>query len=199
MKVALYARVSTDDKGQDPEVQMDIIRNLAKARGYEVFGEYIDFASGKDGNRPRFKAMMADASKHKFDAIMAVRLDRIMRSVVNLDQTVQKLHSYNVKLIFTDMEFDPCNPNSNLVFTMLSAIAQWEREIIATRTREGLQHAKSRGVKLGRRRRDDIPIYKIATMKIQGYGWGMISNILKIPKSTILDRRKQIDDAIREI
>ena len=199
MKVALYARVSTDDKGQDPEVQMDILRSLAEARGYSVEREYIDFASGKDGNRPQFKELIRSASKHEIDAIMAVRLDRVMRSVVNLNTIVQQLSIYNVKLIFTDMEFDPSNPSSKLVFNFLSAIAEWERDIISKRTKEGLAHAKNKGVKLGRSRRTDIPVTQIAMMRIHGLGWRAISSELGIPKSTIIGRREDIESAILKI
>ncbi len=80
MLVALYARVST--KKQDETNQLPFLRNLSANRGYEVYNEYSDEASAKDVNRPGWKALMQDASEHKFDAILVTKLDRVMRSLV---------------------------------------------------------------------------------------------------------------------
>ena len=173
-RVALYARVSTDDKGQDPYNQMDIIRTLAGRRGYEIVGEFSDHASGKDGNRPEWRKVMELARHHEIDAIMALRVDRVMRSVQHLCQVIDDLKSYRVRLIFSDMDFDPGSPNSVLTIHILSSIAQWEREIYSARTKEGLERKRRQGVRLGRRPREDIPIRKIALMRTQGQGWGAI-------------------------
>lgn len=198
-RVALYARVSTDDKGQDPTTQLDIIRDIAKRRGYIIEGEYIDYASGKDANRPKWKDIMTKAQHHDIDIIMALRLDRVMRSVVHLSSTVEQLKTYRVKLMFTDFEFDPENPNSVLTLNLLSAIAQWERQIISARTKEGLAHRKNKGVKLGNKFRDDIPIETIARRRLEGKGWKVISVEVDIPKSTILDRRAEIEEVMKTL
>ncbi len=187
MKVALYCRVSTDDKGQDTGVQKKILTELAESRGYEIVSVYEDHASGKDPNRPQFKEMMAAARKHRFDAVMAVRIDRIMRSVTHLNNILQELKEYNVQLIFTDMNLDLSNPSNKLIFNIVGAIAEWERQIISTRTKEGLAFAKKKGKVLGRNRRDDIPLSDILRMRSEGMGWGTISKTLGIPQSTIID------------
>lgn len=198
MKVALYARVSTDDKGQNPEAQLLQLRNISEARGYEIVAEYVDTKSGKDANRPEFQKMLEAAKMHKFDAIFSVRIDRIMRSVINLNTILLELKSYKVKLLFVDMVFDPEDPNSLLVFQFLSAIAEWERQIISKRTTEGLALAKAKGHKSGKPNRD-LPLTRIAMMRMQGKGWLAISNELKIPKSTLRGRRKDIEDEVRRI
>ena len=195
-RVALYARVSTDDKGQDPGTQMEIIREIAERRGFVIEGEYIDYASGKDANRPKWKDVMRKAFERKIDGIMALRLDRVMRSVQHLSSTVEQLKTYNVKLIFSDFELDPGSPNSMLTLNLLSSIAEWERQIISARTREGLAHRKSKGVKLGPKFRDDIPLRTIAKLRVEGKGWKAISKETGIPKSTLLDRREQIEKII---
>lgn len=187
MKVALYCRVSTEDKGQDTGVQKKILAELAESRGYEIVSVYEDHASGKDPNRPQFKEMMAAARKHRFDAVMAVRIDRIMRSVTHLNNILQELKEYNVQLIFTDMNLDLSNPSNKLIFNIVGAIAEWERQIISTRTKEGLAFAKKKGKVLGRNRRDDIPLSDILRMRSEGVGWGTISKTLGIPQSTIID------------
>ena len=195
MKVALYARVSKED-GQTPENQLDILRQLAERRGYEIYKEYIDKASGKDANRPAFSDMMAAASKHEFDAIMAVRLDRIMRSLRNLDDTMQKLAVYNVSLIFSDMELDLKTPNGRLQMNLISAIAQWEREMISARTKEGLASRKARGKQLGKKQRE-LPLLDIANKRIEGWGWRKISETYDIPRTTLRDHQGEIDAVVR--
>ena len=145
MKVALYCRVSTDDKGQDTGVQLKILREMADSRGYEVVAVYEDHSSGKDPNRPQFRDMMAAARKHQFDAIMAVRIDRIMRSVAHLNSVLQELREYRVQLIFTDMNLDLNNPSNMLIFNIVGSIAEWERQIISVRTKEGLAYARKKG------------------------------------------------------
>ena len=127
--VVFYARVSTNDKGQDPEVQLDILRNLAKARGYTVKKEYVDHASGKDGNRPRFIEMMDAAGNNGSDAMMALRVDRIMHSVLHLKNVMTDLRKHRVKPILTDMESDSDNPAGNLILNVVSGIAEWVRRI----------------------------------------------------------------------
>jgi len=199
MKVALYARVSTDDRNQDATLQLPALRNLAERRGYDVVAEYIDEASAKDANRPKWKELMASASKHDIDAIMATKLDRIMRSIVHLDTTMQQLNTYNVQLIFLDMEVDTRSPNGRLQLHLISAIAEWERDIIASRTSEGMQARKARGQKFGRKERDDIPIMDIAAMRISGKGWKIIAAETGIPRSTLHDRKKHIDEATERL
>ena len=198
MKVSLYARVSTDDKGQDPETQIDIIRDIAQKRGYEIEGIYIDYASGKDGNRPQWKLVIQKVINGETDGIMALRLDRIMRSVKNLCDTIDILNKHEAKLIFSDMEFDPKNPNSALTVNILSSIAEWERQIISQRTKEGIKHRQSKGVKFGREQRD-IPIHTIALMRIRGMGWSTIAKELDIPRTTIKGREKEIESEIWKV
>lgn len=187
MKVALYCRVSTEDKGQETGVQLKILKEIADSRGYEIVAVYEDHASGKDPNRPQFKDMMAAARKHQFDAIMAVRIDRIMRSVTHLNNILQELKEYNVQLIFTDMNLDLSNTSNRLIFNIVGSIAEWERQIISVRTKEGLAFAKKEGKALGRTTRDDVPISDVLRMRKEGKGWGTISKELGIPQSTLRD------------
>lgn len=198
MKVALYARVSTNNTGQDETLQLPRLYEVAKARGYEIYGEYRDEASAKNGNRPRFKDMMADASEHKFDAIMATKLDRIMRSIVHLNTTMDNLNVYNVSLICLDIgEINPRSPNGRLLMNFLGSIAEWERDTISSRTKEGMQARIARGQKFGRKKRDDIPLSVIALMRKNGMGWSRISQELGIPKSTLIDRKTEVEEAMK--
>ena len=195
MKVAIYVRVST--RKQDETNQIPRLREIAKNRGFEVYREYSDEASAKDANRPGWKDLMQDASEHRFDAILVTKLDRMMRPLVQLNITMDNLKTYNVKLICADMgEIDPTTPMGKVQMQIIGAIAEWEREIIVQRTREGIEARKAKGVHLGRKRRDNIPIDTIATLRIAGNSWKSISRDLRIPKTTLLRRREEVENLI---
>ncbi len=193
MTVALYVRVSTQDGRQDETLQLPRLREIAAARGYQVYREYTDEASGRDANRPGFQDLMADARLHKFDRILAVKLDRIMRSVVNLDTVLQQLDVYGVALECLDIGLiDTRSPNGRLQVQLIGAIAEWERETISVRTREGMAARKARGQHMGRKRRADIPLQTVAALRDSGESWVQIARELHIAKSTLMDRREEV-------
>lgn len=195
--VALYARVST--KKQDEELQLPRLRRLAEARGLTVYKEYQDEASGKDANRPAWKELMLDAQEGKFGTIMAVKLDRIMRSVVNLNNVLGQLEVFNVRLVTEDMgEVDPSKPNSKLIMQVIGAIAEWERETISQRTKDALQAKRDQGVRLGRKMQTDLPLKDIAEDRIKGLSWNQISQKYRISKGTLFNRKEIIEGYIAE-
>jgi len=150
MKVVLYARVSTTDKEQDPETQLLKLRAFAAARGYQVIGECGDHASGADPNRPGLAALMADARRHAFDAIIVVRLDRIMRSTRNLLNMLEELQAWGVDLICVDQPIETNTAIGKLLLTLLGAVAEFERELVRERVRDGMARAKAQGKHVGR-------------------------------------------------
>ena len=191
--VALYARVST--KKQDEELQLPRLRRLAETRGLTVYREYQDEASGKDQNRPAWKDLMNDAREGKFGYIMSVKLDRVMRFVVNLNTVMSQLKVYNVRLITEDMgEIDPSKPNGKLIMQVIGAIAEWERETISSRTRDALDEKKAQGIRLGRKVRDDIPLSQIAEYRRNGVSWNSIVKLTGIPKGILFARKREIED-----
>ena len=195
MIVAIYVRVST--RKQDETNQLPRLREIAKNRGFEIYREYSDEASAKDANRPGWKELMEDASNHKFDAILVTKLDRVMRSLVQLNITMSNLQTYNVKLICADIgEIDCSTPMGKVQMQIIGAIAEWEREIIVQRTKEGLEARKARGAKLGRKKRDDLPLDSIATLRASGCSWNVISRDLKIPKATLIRRKAEVEELI---
>ncbi len=193
--MAIYVRVST--RKQDETNQFPRLREIAKNRGFEIYREYSDEASAKDANHPGWKELMEDASNHKFDAILVTKLDRVMRSLVQLNITMSNLQTYNVKLICADIgEIDCSTPMGKVQMQIIGAIAEWEREIIVQRTKEGLEARKARGAKLGRKKRDDLPLDSIATLRASGCSWNVISRDLKIPKATLIRRKAEVEELI---
>jgi len=90
-RVALYARVSKMDKGQDPETQLISLREYAKRRGFLHSGEYIDYASGTRDDRPQYQALLAAVRKRQVDVVLVWRYDRFARSTQALIGSVLKV------------------------------------------------------------------------------------------------------------
>ena len=197
MKVAIYVRVST--KKQDETNQLPRLREISNNRGFDIYREYSDEASGRDANRPGWKELMQDASEHRFDAILVTKLDRVMRSLMQLNITMTNLQSYGVKLICADIgEIDYSSPMGKVQMQIIGAIAEWEREIIVQRTKEGIEAKKLKGIRLGRKRRDDIPIDTIVKLRLAGNSWKSIARDLHIPKTTLLRRKPEVEDLIEK-
>jgi DNA invertase Pin-like site-specific DNA recombinase len=155
MRVAVYARVSTDDRGQDPENQLAQLRAWCSAAGHEIAAEYIDHASGSKGEtkRPRFAAMMDDAHRRKFDLVLVWALDRLSREgMVATVGYLQRLaaagvafHSYSEPALCSDNEMV-----RDIVLAVMSALAKAERQRISARTIAGLDRVRAKGTRLGR-------------------------------------------------
>ena len=148
MIVALYARVSTEN--QDPDNQIIRLREVAEARGYTVYAEYIDVASGACSKRPQLDRMLSAAKSGKFSRIMAVKLDRLARSVINLTGIMQNLEEWNVGVEFLDQPIDTTTASGRFTTTILAAVAEFERELIRDRTKDGQSRAVAQGKTIGR-------------------------------------------------
>src|SRR6266853_1363392 len=154
-RVAIYARVSTEDRGQDPENQLAQLRAWCAAVGHEIVGEYVDHASGgKDASkRPRFAAMLADAYRRQFDVVLCWALDRLSREgMVPTIGHLQRLtaagvafHSYSESMLSTDNEVV-----RDIVLAVMASLAKMERQKISERTKAGLERARAKGKRLGR-------------------------------------------------
>ncbi len=147
MKVALYARVSTKDKGQDTENQLAQLRDFATKQGWTVTGEYIDRASGKHSDREQFQRLFVDASKRKFDSVLFWSLDRFSREgVLETLQHLQRLSGYGVGYrSFTEQYLDSCGVFKDAVLAILAVIAKQERVRLSERTVAGLEKARKAG------------------------------------------------------
>lgn len=152
VNIALYARVSTDKEGgQDPETQLYALRNWAARMGYTAVQEYVDKASANDlRGRVRWRQLLDDGRQHKFDLVAVVKLDRAWRSVAQMYVDLEHFASRNVQFVSITQDIDTRGAMGRLLLNILGAVAEFERELIRERTREGLARAKAQGKRLGR-------------------------------------------------
>jgi DNA invertase Pin-like site-specific DNA recombinase len=166
MFVALYARVSTRDKGQNPEMQLEPMRKYCASMLWEISKEYIDKASASDLlGRVSWTALMKDASLHKFNILLIWKLDRAFRSMSHASMTLNTLNAYQVGFrSLMDSGLDTTTPNGLLLFNILASVAQFEKDLIVLRINEGLDYARLHGTKSGipiGRKSYDIPFSNI--------------------------------------
>jgi DNA invertase Pin-like site-specific DNA recombinase len=149
-RVVMYARVSTQNHGQDPEVQLREMRGYLKLRGFRLVGEYVDRGvSGTKKNRPELDRLMADAAKRRFDAVCVWKLDRFGRSLRHLVNALAQLEEHGVSFISQRDNLDLTTSAGRLMFNVIGAMAEFERDIISERVKAGLRNAKAKGTQLG--------------------------------------------------
>ncbi|MFY9838301.1 MAG: recombinase family protein [Xanthobacteraceae bacterium] len=150
---AIYVRVSTDK--QTIENQLRELRRIAERRGWEVVDQYSDAgisgSKGRDG-RPGLDQMLKDASKRRFDVVMAWAIDRLGRSLIDLLGTIQTLEACGVDLYLDQQSIDTTTPAGRLMFQVTGAFAEFERSMIRQRINARLKRAVEAGTKLGRPR-----------------------------------------------
>jgi DNA invertase Pin-like site-specific DNA recombinase len=185
-RAALYARVSTDK--QTLENQIRELRQVAGRRGWDVVEVYSDAgisgAKGRNG-RPGLDSMLKDASRRKFDIIMAWAIDRLGRSLIDLLDTIQHLEACGVDLYLDQQGIDTSTPMGKLVFQLTGAFAEFERTMIRQRIKAGLKRAVAQGVKLGRPKIDSATERKVRKQLAKGMGILKVARSLGIGTGTV--------------
>jgi DNA invertase Pin-like site-specific DNA recombinase len=149
MKVAIYARVSTDDKDQNPETQLLPLRKYAEVKGWEVYREYIDQASARDfRGRKAWRDMVIDANRGKFQAFAILRLNRAFRSVADMYQQLDRMNG--CEMVSITESIDTSTNYGRLLRNILASLAEFELDQIRENVKLGLDRAKSQGKRLGR-------------------------------------------------
>src|SRR5215467_7263909 len=150
-RVAIYARVSTTNHGQDVSMQTRELRDYCERRGWTVSGEYVDAGiSGAKDRRPELDRLMADAHKRRFDVVGVWKFDRFARSVSHLLRALDTFRVLGIEFVSLSESLDTATPAGRMVFTVLGAVAELERSLIAERVRAGLRNARAKGKLLGR-------------------------------------------------
>lgn len=149
-RVGLYARVSTRDKGQDLDTQLLPLRAYALGHGWQTV-EYADTASAGDlARRTEWRRLLDDVRHRRLDAVIVVRLDRAFRSTLVALSALEELRHHGVAFVAVEQGMDTGTIAGQLIFTVLAAVAEMERGLIAERVRDGMARAKADGKRLGR-------------------------------------------------
>lgn len=171
METAIYARVSPNN-GQDPEMQLRELREYCQRRGWQLAGEYVDAGiSGAKDSRPELNRLIADAHRRRFDAVVVWKFDRFARSVSHLLRALETFRSLGIEFVSLSEQVDTSTPTGKMVFTVLGAVAELERSLIAERVRAGLRNARAKGNRLGRPRKAVDPS-QVAHLRAQGASCG---------------------------
>src|SRR6476646_4063976 len=153
-RAALYMRVSTKGHGQTTETQALALRDYAGHRGFTIVEEYRDEGiSGSKDSRPALDRLMKDARARKFDLIVVARFDRFARSVSHLLRALEEFSHLGVDFVSLSESIDTSTPMGKMIFTVLGAVAELERNLIKERVYMGISRARKEGKQLGRPRR----------------------------------------------
>jgi len=146
---AIYIRVSTQDQAQHGfslDAQEDSLQNYAKALGYEIYKLYKDEGkSAKDLNRPEMINLLRDAEARKFQAIFIYKLDRFSRSLKDLILTIDKLKDWGIDFVSLQDKIETASASGKLMFQIIGAFAEFERNIIGDRTKFGMARKAKEG------------------------------------------------------
>src|SRR5262252_5759785 len=183
-RAALYMRVSTKGHGQTTETQAVALRDYACHRGLDVIEEYRDEGiSGAKDSRPALDQLMKDARSRKFDLVIVARFDRFARSVSHLLRALEEFSHLGVDFVSLSESVDTSTPMGKMIFTVLGAVAELERNLIKERIHMGLGRARKQGKALGRPRVEVDPL-QVAGLRARGLSWNQIARELGIGKGT---------------
>jgi len=184
-RVAIYARVSTTD--QSTESQLLDLRRYVSDRGWQIYREYLDEGvSGTKDSRPALNKLMDDAKKRRFDAVLVWRFDRFARSTRHLINALEEFKNLGIDFVSYQENIDTSSPLGGAIFTIISAVAQLERDIIAERVKAGLRRAVENGKQLGRPRAC-VDISEVIRLRSKGWSIRSIAKEISISRTTVCD------------
>ena len=188
MRIGIYARVSTKD--QSCELQVRDLCSFCSARGFDLVREYVDVGqSGAKDSRPELNKLMDDARKRQFDAIVVWRFDRFARSTKHLLSALEEFRSLGIQFISYQENIDTSSALGQALFTIVSAVAQLERDLIRERVSAGIRNARANGRRFGRPR-VEADLEKILQLRAEGFSLRKIAAKLGIADGTVRDRLK---------
>src|SRR5438105_7369795 len=177
-------RVSTKGHGQTTETQAVALREYAAHRGFEIIEEYRDEGiSGSKDSRPALDRLMKDARARKFDLIIVARFDRFARSVSHLLRALEEFSHLGVDFVSLSESVDTSTPMGKMIFTVLGAVAELERNLIRERVQMGISRARKQGKALGRPKVEVDPL-QVAGLRSRGLSWNQIAETLSVGRGT---------------
>jgi DNA invertase Pin-like site-specific DNA recombinase len=158
--IALYARVSTLDKQQNPEYQLKELRDYCQRHQLTVGREYVDVGvSGSKESRPELNRLMNAIKAGEYTHVIVWKFDRFARSAAHLLKALDTLTKSGVQFVSLTEGVDTATPMGKFMLTILGAVGELERSMIIERVKSGMRHAKTHGTKsgqpIGRKRQVD--------------------------------------------
>jgi DNA invertase Pin-like site-specific DNA recombinase len=185
MKITLYARVSTSDKGQDPEMQLRETREYCERRNWTIASEYVDIGfSGSKDSRPQLNKLMVGAKQRRFDAVLVWKLDRFGRSLKHLVSALGEFEALGIAFVSLRDSFDLTTPAGRLMFNMVASFAEFERDLIRERVRAGIANRRAKGFRVGRKP-VSIDSTRLQALRSQGHTIREIADALGISRSLV--------------
>jgi DNA invertase Pin-like site-specific DNA recombinase len=187
LKVALYARVSTRDKGQSIDNQLPDLRRYAEAHGWKIYKEYSEEESGGSANRTQFQQLFADAHQRRFDLVLFWSLDRFSREeALPTLQHLNKLEQWGVGYkSFTEQYLDSTGMFKDAIVFILATLGKQERVRLSERTKAGLARTKAKGTVLGRKAVAPAVIRQIQALKAEGKSERAVAVALGVSKGVV--------------
>ena len=151
LRALIYARVSTTDKGQDPEMQLREMRDFTGHAGWEHM-ELVDLVSSRRDHRPALEKLWEMCRRRQVDVVVVYRFDRFARSSRQLFNALEEFRQLGIQFVSLHERIDTTTAQGMLMFSIFAAFAEFERNLIAERVRSGLANAQAKGKRLGRPR-----------------------------------------------
>lgn len=190
IRAALYARVSTIAHGQDVELQLEELRQVAGQRGW-VITEYVDEGvSGSKDRRPALDRLMGDARSGKVDLVAVWRFDRFARSTTHLLSALEEFRELHVEFLSLREQIDTSTPMGRAVFTIVAAVAELERGLIQERVVAGVRRAQASGTHCGRPRLA-VPVDAAIALLKDGRGLREVAGMLNVDRNVLRDRLRE--------
>jgi DNA invertase Pin-like site-specific DNA recombinase len=180
--VAIYARVSTTD--QNCALQLSDLRRYAGQRFARHY-EYVDEGfSGTQRRRPRLDDLMKAARRRLFDVVLVWKFDRFARSLKHLIDSLEEFRALGIDFLSYTEGIDTTTPSGQLLFNVVGAVAQFERDLIAERVRAGMAHARATGKQIGRPRAP-VDSRRVGELRADGLSLRGIAKALSVPVSRV--------------
>jgi DNA invertase Pin-like site-specific DNA recombinase len=183
--VAVYARVSTCNGQQDPEMQLRELRAYCERQNFSIYNEFVDYCSGGKDSRPQLNKLMKLAKQGRFTAIIVWRFDRFSRSLRHLINSIAELEHYGVGFISLKEAVDTSSPMGKVMLALIGSMAELERDLIRERVTAGINNARAKGKTLGRPKIGQEIIAKAQTMHKNGAPFRAICRQLDISERTL--------------
>jgi DNA invertase Pin-like site-specific DNA recombinase len=165
-------------------MQLRDLRQLAERRGLEIVREYCDQGvSGAKSSRPALDEMLADARRGRFRVLLVWRLDRLGRSLAHLVRLLEEFRAGGVELVSLSEGLDFSTTTGKLLYQVISAFSEFERDAIRERICGGLRNAKAKGKHIGRPT-SDVDAAQIAQLRASNVSWREIGRKLGVSART---------------